>query len=63
MINILTENKSGSALLKSTEKMYLNNPDIYSAVADEIGREKQIGTIREIFFYIKPYSGQQSRER
>jgi len=30
--------------------MYLDNPDLYSAIIEEIGYNTQLGTIREIFF-------------
>ena len=30
--------------------MYLDNPDLYNAIIEEIGFESRIGTIREIFF-------------
>lgn len=50
IVNIIHENKSGSHLLKSKEKIYLNNPDIYHAVSEEIGIKNKLGTIREIFF-------------
>ena len=30
--------------------MYLDNPDLYTAITEEIGYESNIGTIREIFF-------------
>ncbi|PKK89575.1 MAG: ATPase [Candidatus Wallbacteria bacterium HGW-Wallbacteria-1] len=58
-INILTEtglltkitnDKTGSKLLRSSEKAYLNNPNLYFAISNEIGKEIRIGTIREIFF-------------
>lgn len=50
IITLLRENNPGSNLLKSTEKIYLNNPDIYHAVADDMGYAPKTGTIREIFF-------------
>ncbi|WP_319562980.1 AAA family ATPase [Marispirochaeta sp.] len=50
MIELLNKNKSGSSLLKNTEKMYLDNQDLYTAIIEEIGYAAQIGTIREIFF-------------
>lgn len=50
LINLLALNKAGSQILKQTEKIYLDNPDIYSSIANEIGFESQTGTIREIFF-------------
>lgn len=50
LIELIRSTKSGSGLLKSTEKIFLDNPDIYQAITEEIGQEAQIGTIREIFF-------------
>jgi len=50
LIELIKENKSGSNLLKRTEKMYLDNPDLYTSINEEIGNESKIGTIREIFF-------------
>lgn len=47
---LIKENKAGSSLLKGTEKIYLNNPNIYKAIIDEIGFEYKKGTVREIFF-------------
>ena len=49
LIELLAENKSGSNLLKKTEKIYLDNPDLYAAIIEEIGYEAKLGTIREIF--------------
>ena len=50
LIELIKENKSGSNLLKQTEKIYLDNPDLYTSITEEIGYEPKIGTIREIFF-------------
>ncbi|MBI9055940.1 MAG: AAA family ATPase [Bacteroidales bacterium] len=50
LIELISENKSGSNILKQTEKIFLDNPDIYTSIIEEIGYESQIGTIREIFF-------------
>ena len=50
LIELLSENKSGGNLLRHTEKMFLDNPDLYNAIIDEIGFKSKIGTIREIFF-------------
>lgn len=50
LLILLSVNKSGSAVLKSTEKMFLDNPDLYSSIAKEIGFTSNIGSIREIFF-------------
>ncbi|MDA3939700.1 MAG: ATPase, partial [Spirochaetia bacterium] len=50
LIELIKENKSGSNLLKQTEKMYLDHPDLYTSITEEIGYESKIGTIREIFF-------------
>ncbi len=50
LAELVKKNKSGGGLLKQTEKIYLDNPDIYAAVSDETGFSSQLGTIREIFF-------------
>ena len=50
LVELISENREGSNILKHTEKMYLDNPDLYSAIIDETGFELKIGTIREIFF-------------
>jgi len=50
LVELLSENKSGSSLLKHTQKIYLDNPDLYSAISEEIGYDAQAGTMREIFF-------------
>ncbi len=50
LIELISENKSGSNLLKKTEKMFLDNPDLYLSITEEIGFESKTGTIREIFF-------------
>lgn len=50
LVHLLAENKSGSSLLKSKEKLYLDNPNLYKAVSDTIGLEYKTGTMREIFF-------------
>ena len=50
LIELLLKNKAGSNILKYTEKMYLDNQDLYSAVIEEIGYQAHLGTIREIFF-------------
>lgn len=50
LIELISENKSGSNLLKKTEKMFLDNPDLYISITEEIGFKSKTGTIREIFF-------------
>ncbi len=50
LVELIHENKFGSNLLKHTEKMYLDNPDLYTSITEGIGYESRIGTIREIFF-------------
>lgn len=50
LIELIRENKSGSAMLKSTEKIFLDNPDLYRCVAEEVGHPPGMGTLREIFF-------------
>ena len=50
LVELISENKYGSSLLKKTEKIYLDNPDLYVAISEEIGFSAEKGTIREIFF-------------
>ena len=50
LVCLLNQNKAGSNLLKSTEKIYLDNPNIYKAIVDEMGFEYNNGTVRELFF-------------
>jgi hypothetical protein len=50
LIYLLSENKAGSAILKGTEKIYLNNPNLYKAISNETGFNYNKGTLREIFF-------------
>jgi len=50
LIELISVNKSGASLFRQTEKMYLDNPDLYKSIIEEIGYESKIGTIREIFF-------------
>lgn len=50
LVCLVKENRAGSSLLKGTEKIYLDNSNIYRAIIDEIGFEYNKGTVREIFF-------------
>lgn len=50
LVQLIRKNGAGAGLLKQTEKIYLDNPDIYAAVIDDIGYRMQLGTIREVFF-------------
>jgi len=50
VVERVMENRAGSALLKHTEKIYIDNPNLYETVVSEIGYDASIGTIREIFF-------------
>ena len=50
LVELLKEDRSGSRILKNTEKMYLDNPDLYHAIVAATGYQVQVGTVREIFF-------------
>lgn len=50
LIELILKNRSGSQILKKTEKIFLDNPDIYKSTSEEIGFETPIGTLREIYF-------------
>jgi len=42
--------KSGSALIRNPEKIFLQNTNLYYAVNIELGMEPPVGTVRECFF-------------
>ncbi len=50
LVCLVREKRAGSNLLKSTEKIYLDNSNLYKAIVDELGFEYNKGTVREIFF-------------
>ena len=50
LVCLIKENTAGSNLLKGTEKIYLDNSNIYKAIIDEIGFDYNKGTVREVFF-------------
>lgn len=50
LARLIKENKAGSRILKGTEKIYLDNSNLYKAITHETGYEYNRGTIREIFF-------------
>ncbi|QEN05595.1 ATPase [Thiospirochaeta perfilievii] len=50
LIELILKNKAGSNILKKTEKIFLDNTDLYKSVSEEIGFETPIGTLREIYF-------------
>lgn len=43
-------NKSGAAMVRKPEKIFLQNSNLYAALQKELGHEGRIGTIRESFF-------------
>lgn len=50
LVCLVKEKKTGSGLLKSTEKIFLDNASLYQAITNEIGFPYNTGTVREIFF-------------
>ena len=50
LVELIKINQSGSNLLKATEKIYLDNSNLYATIIEEIGYDYKQGTIREIFF-------------
>jgi len=50
LIRRININKSGSSLLKSKEKIFLENTNLYAAITNKIGYKTSMGTIRELFF-------------
>lgn len=50
LVCLVREDRTGSNLLKGTEKIYLDNSNLYKAIVEEIGFKYNKGTVREIFF-------------
>ncbi len=50
LLTLVPKNQAGNQLLKKTEKIYLNNADLYQSVSEAIGFDCVLGTQREIFF-------------
>lgn len=50
LVELILKNKAGSNILKKTEKIFLDNTDLYKSISDEIGFKTPIGTLREIYF-------------
>lgn len=50
LVQLISKNQAGGNLLKKTEKIFLDNTDLYKSIATEIGFDSHIGTLREIFF-------------
>ncbi len=42
--------KSGAALVRTPDKIFLNNSAMYSALSGDLGIQSRIGTVRECFF-------------
>ncbi len=49
LLRFLLINKYGHALVRNTEKVYLNNTNLLYAINKSIGKETCIGTVRELF--------------
>ena len=50
LASLVATAKAGSGALKPTEKIFLDNPNMYHAIAAETGYALHTGSIREIFF-------------
>jgi uncharacterized protein len=50
LIRLVASGKARADVLKAKEKVYLENPNLYSSLTLETGREPNIGTLRELFF-------------
>ncbi len=50
LIELLSAKASGGKMLRKTQKAYLDNPDLYRSIAQELGTGVHQGTLREIFF-------------
>lgn len=49
LLRFLLQNKQGHALVRDTEKIYVDNPNILYALNKEIGKEPFMGLSRELF--------------
>ncbi|MEW6711794.1 MAG: hypothetical protein AB1403_18370 [Candidatus Riflebacteria bacterium] len=50
LARLLTFGRTSSGLLKSSEKIFHDSPNIYYAIAREAGFDINLGTVREVFF-------------
>ena len=50
LVQLVSENKTGSNMLKTKEKLFLENPNLYKAISKEAGQDYKTGTMREVFF-------------
>ncbi len=50
LVRLLFSHKTDSALIRKPEKIYLDNPSLYSALVASIGKSVNKGTLRELFF-------------
>ncbi|MCH2226309.1 MAG: hypothetical protein MK033_00910 [Candidatus Caenarcaniphilales bacterium] len=49
LLRYLLNDSQGHSLIKRTEKIYFNNPNLVYAINNAIGKETDIGLIRELF--------------
>lgn len=50
ILRFLPNNQSGHALIRNTEKIYIDNPNLLSAINYELGKDPLTGVVRETFF-------------
>ena len=50
IVKLISDRRAGSSILKSREKIYLDNQDLYYAISEWIGYTCKLGTVRETFF-------------
>jgi len=50
LVRIVSADKKGSRLLRSPEKIFLDNPTLLHALCDALGQEADPGTVRELVF-------------
>lgn len=49
VIRFLTNNKTGHLLVRHAKKVFLDNPNLLIAINNYIGKNEEIGTLRELF--------------
>jgi len=51
LVRLLPADATGSALIRRPEKIYLDNPVLYSAICHALDEIPNTGTVRELFFF------------
>ncbi|MCK5581432.1 MAG: ATP-binding protein [Candidatus Omnitrophica bacterium] len=50
LVTLIFSNKKGGSLIRKPEKIFIDNTSLYYTLCEEIGKEINVGTVRELFF-------------